>query len=64
MSDQDHYKRILADCLYNLLGWKGNLESTQQTRKRKDSNDIQSIQSLKYWYKSYINGLRLLEWIK
>jgi hypothetical protein len=62
--DQIHYKQILIDCLFNLLGWKRNLESAQPNRKRKDCNDIESIQSLRFWYKSYLNGLQLLEWIQ
>lgn len=59
-----HYKRILADCLKNLMGWKTNLDLPQKERKRKDANDKESIQSIRYWYRSYLNGLRLLEWIK
>lgn len=62
--DYLHYKRILSDCLKNLMGWKNNIDLPQKERKRKDANDKQSIQSLRYWYRSYINGLRLLEWIK
>jgi len=64
MSEQEHYKRILVDCLKNLMGWKNNLDLPKLTRKRKDSNDTESIQSLRYWYQSYLNGLQLLGWIQ
>ena len=50
--------------LKQLIAWKANLDQPKALRYRKDSNDISTIGSVKYWYQSYLNGLRLLGWLQ
>lgn len=52
---------VTHECLRQLLAWRDNLDFSKKIRKRKDCNDKRTIQSIQYWYKSYLNGLKLMQ---
>jgi len=57
-------KGILQTYLGQIMSWKGNLDKHQPERRRKDCNDKATVQSTKFWYQGYLNGLQLHGWIK
>jgi len=51
--------RVLLHILDQIKNWRLNLDFPKSSRVRKDVDDKGTVQSLRFWLKSYYNGKKL-----